>query len=58
MPRNEMSLSHDERKRLEEMERQIASEDPVFARRLRARKPGRSAIAPRWPGLLLLLAGR
>lgn len=52
-----MPLSYDERKQLEEMEKQIRSEDPAFARKLGARKPATSYIVPSWPGGLLILAG-
>ncbi|MGM0930912.1 MAG: DUF3040 domain-containing protein [Actinomycetota bacterium] len=52
-----MSLSNNERKQLAEMERQVSTGDPVFARKFRAARPGLSAIAPGWSGLLLLLTG-
>jgi len=52
-----MSLSHDERKQLAEMERGITLEDPDFARKLRAGIAGSSSRVPGWPDLLLLLAG-
>lgn len=52
-----MSLSYGERKRLEEIEKGIDIEDPVFARKLRAGIPGHSATPPSWPCALLLFAG-
>jgi hypothetical protein len=52
-----MSMSYDEGKQLEEMEAQIRSDDPAFARKLRAGMPGHAKRVTSWPGLLLLLAG-
>lgn len=57
MSGKEMSLSYDERMQLEELERRIDSEDPAFARKLRAGMPGQSELALNWPGLFLLLTG-
>lgn len=52
-----MSLSYDERKQLEEMERPIDSEDPAFARNPRSGKRESSTIAWNWPGVLWLVGG-
>jgi hypothetical protein len=57
MPGKETSLSYNERKQLEEMERQVRSEDPVFARKFEAGVSGPSTTARSWPAVLLLVAG-
>ena len=57
MSGKEMSLSYNERMQLEELERQIDSEDPAFAQKLRAGMPGQPALVPSWPGLFVLLTG-
>ena len=57
MSGKEMSLSYNERMQLEELERRIDTEDPAFARKLRAGEAGQSAPVPSWPGLFVLLTG-